>query len=614
MKNEMIRSKDFELSWYTKKSSKSFLNKLGTSFGFVIILMPIFGVLLSIGNIIDNYSDNKVAVSLFKNIAGVLFSNIGIWFALSICIGFTKNKGAAVYAALIFYLVFNVSLAAFIKVNADDSSRFSILFWHDLRVAVYTTNQFGVLTFNTGVIGGIFCGSITAILYNKFKDVKLVKGLEFFAKEKFVLIIVPIFALISAFLFMIIWPMIGYALTSVGTGVAKTPIGVDSFIFRTFQRMLIPFGSSLLWQAPMWYTSVGGDLVPYKAQLLAQYLERTTEIPSDLLTQIALIDASKVDLLASANKIIGNDNFSLTISEWIENTGEIFDKKGDQIISAAVLNSNYITVADCWNVGLRITRFLTAGFVNSMFMLPTIGVVIYFRIEKSKRKDYFGKFLVAILTSFLLGITEPVEFMFCYLSPLFFFVVYAPLVGLAGLCTSLLQIKIGSTFSTGLFDFVFNGIIPTVNNQDTRIWLFPILSIVFIGIGFVASYYFFKLTNFDPLGSTKNPRKDARLKIIQMKDLIGGWKNIDQVSFEDNLLKVKLKKQIMLENYQPWFTSYNSNDKILEFTLTKESLQLAKLFSEAFDAKIRLEVFKKQDKIEYKNLLKTYLLEKKQNH
>ncbi|AOG60552.1 PTS system, glucose-specific IIBC component [Spiroplasma helicoides] len=600
----------FELSWYTKNSLKGFLRKVGTSFGFVIILMPIFGITLSIGYILDTYKVSSTAVNVFKSIGSVLFANIGIWFALSICIGFTNNKGVSVYSSIIFYIVFNIAISAFVKNNNDIF--FDILFWKNLESKIYLSNSFGVKTFNTGVIGGIFCGSITALIYNKFKDVKLIKGLEFFSKEKFVLIIVPFFAFIGSILFMMIWPIMGYSLKYIGSLVDKSPIGLDSFIFRTIQRILIPFGSGLLWQAPMWYTDLGGNLSNYQGQLFAEYLLRKNFV--DSASEIyQFLSNSKSMVWSNLSNIVNNfdsGKYNNIFEDWIKNTNleKLWDLKGDQVISVGVMNSEYITAQDCWNCGIRVTRFLTGGFVNSIFALPTIGIVIYLRIEKIERTKYLGSFVTAILTSFLLGITEPIEFMFCYICPFFFFAIYAPLVGFMGLTTSLLNVKIGTTFSTGLFDFVFNGIIPTINGQKTNIWMLPIIGIVFITITFLITWFYFKKIKFDPLEKAVEKKVYIKNTVLEIKNFFISTKNINNIYNNENCIEVTTNKLLTNNEFDKFFDCVEVlGNKKYKYKIKNNLKESFQIFINAYDANKFINYLKLNYKVEYKKIKKEYI-------
>jgi len=99
-----------------------------------------------------------------------------------------------------------------------------------------------------------------------------------------------------------------------------------------------------------------------------------------------------------------------------------------------------------------------------------------------------GVLLSMALTSFLTGVTEPVEFAFMFLAPLLY-LVHAVLTGVALVIMSLLDVKLGFGFSAGLFDYVLN-----FNKATHPLLLLP------VGVVYFAVYFgMFRLviTRFD---------------------------------------------------------------------------------------------------------------------
>ena len=80
-------------------------------------------------------------------------------------------------------------------------------------------------------------------------------------------------------------------------------------------------------------------------------------------------------------------------------------------------------------------------------------------------------------TSFLTGVTEPIEFSFMFLAPVLY-AIHAVLTGLSMALMNLLGVKLGFGFSAGLFDYVLNF------NLSTRPWL-----LLPIGAGYALLYY-----------------------------------------------------------------------------------------------------------------------------
>ncbi|ALD66395.1 PTS transporter subunit EIIC [Spiroplasma cantharicola] len=580
MENYQTQFRDFDISWYTKNKTKSFLKKLGTSFGFVIILMPIFGIILSIGN--------ATKLSLLTNIGSILFSNIGIWFALAIIIGFTSNKGVAVYCGILSYLVFNVFIWASIK-NNDNKNLFNIWFWHDLQRNLYLSKLFfgGLETFNSGIIGGILVGSYVTFIYKKFKDINLPKGLEFFAKERFVIILSVLFSIIAACLFIIIWPIFGFLLSMIGSIVAKSPIGLDAFIFRTIQRMLIPFGSNLLWQSPMWYTQVGGDLNSYQQDLLIQYLLRVTESENlSIINELLNINQKgfgQDEITKIFQNNLNNADFAKieeNINFWFKETESIFatNPSGDQIIWNIVSNNKYITVDDCWNVGLRVSRFISGGYINSIFILPTLSLTLLLMTPKGEKRSKMGIYITAALTAMLVGVTEPVEYLFCYTMPLFYFVIYCPLNGLLAMLTSLFKVKLGTSFSTGLFDFILSGVVPTANGVNTRIWIIPIIGIIASIFIFTIAFFWFKKFNKEE-NIINIEAKLLRDSIYILIDDFGGLKNIALYQLTQKELIIKFKNNNNVSNLFEHFQKIERTNESTIFTINESNKEKVEVLS-----------------------------------
>ena len=96
--------------------------------------------------------------------------------------------------------------------------------------------------------------------------------------------------------------------------------------------------------------------------------------------------------------------------------------------------------------------------------------------------------LSVALTSFVTGITEPIEYSFLFIAPVLF-AIHAVLTGVSMALTWSLGVKDGFSFSAGLIDYVINW------NLATKPWL-----IIPIGLGFAVVYYAifrFAITKFN---------------------------------------------------------------------------------------------------------------------
>lgn len=99
--------------------------------------------------------------------------------------------------------------------------------------------------------------------------------------------------------------------------------------------------------------------------------------------------------------------------------------------------------------------FMTGFFPVFMFALPAACLAMYHAAPEDKRSTVAGLFLSLALTTFLTGITEPVEYTFLFLAPVLYGV-HALLTGVAMAVCQILGIKIGFTFSAGLIDYVLS--------------------------------------------------------------------------------------------------------------------------------------------------------------
>ncbi|MGH8221497.1 MAG: N-acetylglucosamine-specific PTS transporter subunit IIBC [Woeseiaceae bacterium] len=99
--------------------------------------------------------------------------------------------------------------------------------------------------------------------------------------------------------------------------------------------------------------------------------------------------------------------------------------------------------------------FMSGFFPVMMFGLPAACLAMYRCAAKGRRKVVGGLFASMALTSFLTGITEPIEFTFMFIAPALY-ALHALLTGLAMALMDLLDVRLGFGFSAGLFDYILN--------------------------------------------------------------------------------------------------------------------------------------------------------------
>jgi len=99
--------------------------------------------------------------------------------------------------------------------------------------------------------------------------------------------------------------------------------------------------------------------------------------------------------------------------------------------------------------------FMAGFFPVMMFGLPAACLAMYRCARPDRRKAVGGMLLSMALTALLTGVTEPIEFTFMFLAPVLF-AVHAVLTGIAFFVMDALGIRLGFSFSAGLFDYLIN--------------------------------------------------------------------------------------------------------------------------------------------------------------
>src|SRR5438132_141555 len=143
--------------------------------------------------------------------------------------------------------------------------------------------------------------------------------------------------------------------------------------------------------------------------------------------------------------------------------------------------------------------FMAGFFPVMMFGLPAACLAMYHTARPERRRATGGLLMSLALTSFLTGVTEPIEFTFMFLAPALY-ALHAVLTGAAMVTMDLLQSRVGFSFSAGFFDYVLN-----FNRATHPLYLVP------VGIAYFGLYYgIFRycIVRFD-LATPGREREDA---------------------------------------------------------------------------------------------------------
>ncbi|MEU5715588.1 PTS transporter subunit EIIC [Streptomyces sp. NPDC020403] len=145
-------------------------------------------------------------------------------------------------------------------------------------------------------------------------------------------------------------------------------------------------------------------------------------------------------------------------------------------------------------------QFMSGFFPIMMFALPAAALAITHCARPERRKAVGGMMMSLALTSFVTGITEPIEFAFMFIAPLLY-VIHAVLTAVSMAVTWGLGVHHGFSFSAGAIDYFLNW------NLATKPWM-----IIPIGLVFAVIYYVvfrFAITKFDLTTPGREPEEEV---------------------------------------------------------------------------------------------------------
>lgn len=187
-----------------------------------------------------------------------------------------------------------------------------------------------------------------------------------------------------------------------------------------------------------------------------------------------------------------------------------------------------------------VSRYMSGRFITMMFGLCGAALAIYHTAKPERKKVVGGLMLSAALTSFLTGITEPLEFIFLFVAPMLY-VIHDVLDGLAFMMADIFNITVGQTFSGGFIDYLLFGVLQG-NEKMNFLWVIPI-GIVWFVLYYVIFRYLITKFNFktpgrEDEGVTETVEATDRAKMIIQA--LGGKENIDVVDCCATRLRVTL--------------------------------------------------------------------------
>lgn len=260
----------------------SLLQRVGRAFMLPIAVLPMAGILLGVGGaftskaIIETYNLTFLApgtlmnqiLTLFLNAGAFIFGNLSVIFAVGVAIGLAnKNKETAALSALLGFLLFHTvigTILGFMGQTADTTTVQSLMangmsYEAAIGKAALYTKELGIFTLQTGVLGGIICGCLSAFITNKFSDKTLPDYLAFFSGNRLVPVLTMLFFIPLGIVVPFVWPTIFGGVVKAGEAfTAMGPIG--TFLYGLTGRLLNVFGLHHAVYPLFWYTELGGTM------------------------------------------------------------------------------------------------------------------------------------------------------------------------------------------------------------------------------------------------------------------------------------------------------------------------------------------------------------------
>ncbi|MGM9988730.1 MAG: PTS transporter subunit IIBC [Bacillaceae bacterium] len=501
--------------------SFDFWQKLGKALLVVVAVMPAAGLMISIGKLLGmSGGDVEVVMTtarVMEDIGWAIITNLHVLFAVAIGGSWAKERAGGAFAALLAFVLINRITGAIFGVNsdmlADPEAIVSSLTGQELVVKDFFTSILGAPALNMGVFVGIISGFLGAVLYNKYYNFnKLPQALAFFNGKRFVPFVVILGSVITAVVLAIVWPFVQGALNHFGIWIAgskETAPILAPFVYGTLERLLLPFGLHHMLTIPMNYTEIGGVY----------------------------------ESVVTGATVYGQETLWLA---WVSDLNEL-KAAGDMTAYNELLNS--VTPA----------RFKAGQVLASFSILIGAALAMYKNVDKEKRSSYKPMYLSAALAVFLTGVTEPIEFMFMFISPVLYGI-YAVIVGIAFALTDLFDLRVHAfgaiEFTTRIPMMVKAGLLQDIIN-------FLIAAVILSGGTYGIFNFIIKKLNLPTPGRNGNYIDDENTSeasagqakeglTTKVIDLLGGKGNIHEVDACMTRLRVTVKDTALVASEQEW--------------------------------------------------------------
>ncbi|MDD2343722.1 MAG: PTS glucose transporter subunit IIBC [Tolumonas sp.] len=219
---------------------------------------------------------------------------------------------------------------------------------------------------------------------------------------------------------------------------------------------------------------------------------------------------------------IWNAPFFFEVGEYTNATGQVFHGEIARYIAGDPTAGN-----------------LAGGYMFKMYGLPAAAIAMWHTAKPEHRAKIGGIMISAALTSFLTGITEPIEFAFLFVAPVLY-AIHALLAGSAFVVMILLGMKHGTTFSHGLIDFL------VLFSQSTKGIMFPVVGLIYAAVYYTVFRVAIVALDLKTPGREEETAEDLAMDASEMSgELVhafGGKDNITNLDACITRLRVSVKE------------------------------------------------------------------------
>ena len=512
-----------------KLGSFDFWQKFGKALLVVVAVMPAAGIMISLGKVVGMTSDASFITAVarvMEDIGWGIINNLHVLFAVAIGGSWAKERAGGAFAALLAFILINRITGSMFGVTSDmlENSKATVdsLLAGSLPVSDYFTSILGAPALNMGVFVGILSGFLGAVIYNKFYNFnKLPDALGFFNGKRFVPFVVIGGSVVAAIILSLFWPFIQSALNSFGQWIATSkdtaPV-LAPFVYGTLERLLLPFGLHHMLTIPMNYTELGGTYT--------------------------ILTGS-----AQGSIVSGQDPLWLA---WVTDLNNL-KAAGDTAAYKELLNT--VTPA----------RFKVGQVILSCASLIGATFAMYKNVDPDKKSKYKSMFFSAALAVFLTGVSEPIEFMFMFVSPILF-VSYAVMTGLAFAAADIVHLRV---HAFGVIELITRTPMMIKAGLLGDLIHFLIACVIFFTLNFVVFNFLIKKFNIATPGrngnyvddeadeNAENEKKvDSKTandeQCIKIIELLGGKENIVDVDACMTRLRVTVKDPSIVGDEKAW--------------------------------------------------------------